>query len=327
MVVMAGDILDIDNRTVAVTNLGKVLYPAGGIRKYDVIDYYNRHRRRPAAACAGASSPQTLAPAACSRPRSSKHLPEGAPAWLPRYSVEHGQRSITYAMADNRAALVEAGADGHARAASRSGESLSARNRSPRHVSSSTSRTRGPANRMRAGRAADQDMSTPRACAFVSGDQRRQRHPRTPSSTARCPPVRRAPWLNRSRPGWLPPIRTDHRVDSRNQCANDRVFIDWSQNSASKTTLAYSLRGRERPWAAAPRVGRVDRDLRRLLYPGGSGAGRRSPRDLLAGLDNPLSSHGNVADLSGSTAANATDERRNRSATTTAAGPRAVPIS
>lgn len=32
-----------------------------------------------------------------------------------------------------------------------------------------------------------------------------------------------------------------------------RVFIDWSQNAAAKTTIApYSLRGRERPTAAAP---------------------------------------------------------------------------
>jgi bifunctional non-homologous end joining protein LigD len=34
-----------------------------------------------------------------------------------------------------------------------------------------------------------------------------------------------------------------------------RVFIDWSQNNGSKTTVSpYSLRGRERPWVAAPRT-------------------------------------------------------------------------
>jgi bifunctional non-homologous end joining protein LigD len=32
-----------------------------------------------------------------------------------------------------------------------------------------------------------------------------------------------------------------------------KVFLDWSQNSGSKTTISpYSLRGRERPTAAAP---------------------------------------------------------------------------
>ena len=34
-----------------------------------------------------------------------------------------------------------------------------------------------------------------------------------------------------------------------------RVFIDWSQNNGAKTTICpYSLRGRERPWVAAPRL-------------------------------------------------------------------------
>ena len=33
-----------------------------------------------------------------------------------------------------------------------------------------------------------------------------------------------------------------------------KVFLDWSQNAGSKTTISpYSLRGRERPWVATPR--------------------------------------------------------------------------
>ncbi|MBP0685866.1 ATP-dependent DNA ligase, partial [Mycobacterium tuberculosis] len=33
-----------------------------------------------------------------------------------------------------------------------------------------------------------------------------------------------------------------------------KVFVDWSQNSGAKTTVApYSLRGRAEPWVAAPR--------------------------------------------------------------------------
>ncbi len=32
-----------------------------------------------------------------------------------------------------------------------------------------------------------------------------------------------------------------------------KVFLDWSQNSGSKTTVSpYSLRGRDRPYVAAP---------------------------------------------------------------------------
>ena len=34
-----------------------------------------------------------------------------------------------------------------------------------------------------------------------------------------------------------------------------KVFLDWSQNVAAKTTICpYSLRGRERPTVAAPRT-------------------------------------------------------------------------
>ncbi|NUL45907.1 ATP-dependent DNA ligase [Cellulosimicrobium funkei] len=46
-----------------------------------------------------------------------------------------------------------------------------------------------------------------------------------------------------------------------------KVFVDWSQNNGSKTTVApYSLRGRDRPWVAAPRTwGELDDpDLKHL---------------------------------------------------------------
>jgi bifunctional non-homologous end joining protein LigD len=48
-----------------------------------------------------------------------------------------------------------------------------------------------------------------------------------------------------------------------------KIFIDWSQNNASKTTIApYSLRGRDRPTVAAPRTWEelADPDLRHLDY-------------------------------------------------------------
>jgi bifunctional non-homologous end joining protein LigD len=48
-----------------------------------------------------------------------------------------------------------------------------------------------------------------------------------------------------------------------------KVFIDWSQNNGAKTTVSpYSLRGRERPWVAAPRTWEEleDPSLRQLEY-------------------------------------------------------------
>jgi bifunctional non-homologous end joining protein LigD len=48
-----------------------------------------------------------------------------------------------------------------------------------------------------------------------------------------------------------------------------KVFVDWSQNNGAKTTVSpYSLRGRDRPWVAAPRTWEEleDPDLRQLEY-------------------------------------------------------------
>ncbi|HEY6683833.1 MAG TPA: ATP-dependent DNA ligase [Propionibacteriaceae bacterium] len=48
-----------------------------------------------------------------------------------------------------------------------------------------------------------------------------------------------------------------------------KVFIDWSQNNGAKTTVSpYSLRGRDRPWVAAPRTWQEleDPGLRQLEY-------------------------------------------------------------
>ncbi|MGW0159429.1 ATP-dependent DNA ligase [Mycobacterium sp. NPDC003323] len=69
-----------------------------------------------------------------------------------------------------------------------------------------------------------------------------------------------------------------------------KVFLDWSQNSAAKTTIApYSMRGRAEPTVAAPRswdeIG--DPDLRHLRFDEVLDRVERDG-DLLAGLDEPL---------------------------------------
>ena len=67
-----------------------------------------------------------------------------------------------------------------------------------------------------------------------------------------------------------------------------KVFLDWSQNSASKTTIApYSLRGREHPTVAAPRTWEEldDPGLRQLRYDEVLDRVARDG-DLLAPLDN-----------------------------------------
>ncbi|MGE0215383.1 ATP-dependent DNA ligase [Mycolicibacterium sp.] len=69
-----------------------------------------------------------------------------------------------------------------------------------------------------------------------------------------------------------------------------KVFVDWSQNNANKTTIApYSLRGREHPTVAAPRTWEEieDPDLRHLTFDEVLDRYDRDG-DLLAELDPPV---------------------------------------
>lgn len=76
-----------------------------------------------------------------------------------------------------------------------------------------------------------------------------------------------------------------------------KVFIDWSQNNAAKTTIApYSLRGRDNPTVAAPRTWAEldDPDLRQLRFDEVLDRVDRDG-DLLAGLDPPLEGRDRLA--------------------------------
>ena len=303
MVVMAGDILDIDGRTVAVTNLGKVLYPADGIRKYDVIDYYNRIADVLLPHVRGRIITRKRWPGDVqSAAFFEKHLPEGAPAWLPRYSVEHSQRSITYAMADNRAALVwlaqMAALELHVPQwrVPVGEEPITA----SRLVLDLDPGPGVPLTECAQVALLIRDMLDAaglRSYPVTSGGKgihvyARFDRPLSPDS-ARTVAKQIATGLASAHPDTI-------TASMAKAVREHRVFIDWSQNSASKTTLApYSLRGRERPWVAAPRewAELSDPDLQQLLYPEVLERVAESG-DLLAGLDNPLSSHENVADLS-----------------------------
>ena len=69
-----------------------------------------------------------------------------------------------------------------------------------------------------------------------------------------------------------------------------KVFVDWSQNSAAKTTIApYSMRGRTHPTVAAPRTWAelTDPDLRQLRFDEVLARVQRDG-DLLADLDDAL---------------------------------------
>src|SRR5581483_9347302 len=103
-------ILDVDGRSVHVTNLDKVLFPADGYTKADLIDYYLR------------MAPHIL-PYVRDRPMSmhpypngiddrahfwQKDVPEWAPDWLPtfRYEAIEDKKILRWGLINDRPSLV-----------------------------------------------------------------------------------------------------------------------------------------------------------------------------------------------------------------------------
>lgn len=89
--------VEIGTRRVRLTNLDKVLYPADGTTKAEVVRWY-------------ADAAPALAPYACDRPVTrkrwpdgvaaasffEKNLPAGTPDWIERVTLPHTDRDITY---------------------------------------------------------------------------------------------------------------------------------------------------------------------------------------------------------------------------------------
>jgi bifunctional non-homologous end joining protein LigD len=257
---------EVDGRTLRISNLDKVLYPATGTTKGEVLDYYAR------------VSPVLLphlADRAVTRIRwphgvqgnsfFEKNAPAGAPSWLRtvevpttgsragpgsgdtlRFPVVDGLAALTYLV--NLASLE---LHVHQWTVTRSG-----RPRNPDRL------------------VIDLDPGEPAGlpeCAAVAllvrdrlADRGLEARPVTSGS--------KGLHLYAALPGDLDPDGTTalaKEVAEELQSAHPKqvtatmtkarrsgkVFLDWSQNAGSKTTISpYSLRGRERPWVATPRT-------------------------------------------------------------------------
>ncbi|KHL09085.1 bifunctional non-homologous end joining protein LigD [Mumia flava] len=260
---MAGNVLEIDDRTVKVSNLDKVLYPSDGTTKYDVIQYV--------LAVADPLLAQ-LADRPCTRKRwpdgvdadsfFEKNAPRGTPEWVRVVEVatpgsSRGRDSADFPVLAHRADLVwvanlaalelhtpqwTVGPRGGIHDADRLVIDLDpgapaglaeavevahlVRDRLTDDgwtVVPVTSGSKGV--HLYAGRGATAPSDTLRDYAHGIADELAAAHPKRVLSVMR-------------------------KAERRG-----KVFLDWSQNVAAKTTVTpYSLRGRERPWVAAPRV-------------------------------------------------------------------------
>jgi len=264
---------------VKLTNADKVLYPATGTTKADIFDYYIRVS-------------DVMVPHIAGRPATRKRWPNGveqssffekqlaasAPEWLPRGSITHRSGTTTYPIIDSVDGLAwiaqQAALEVHVpqwrfeAEWTRKGEELKP----------------GPATRVvfdldpGEGVTMAKLAEVARAVRDLLTDIGLTTFPLTSGSKGMhlyCPldkPVssrgasvlakRVAQQLETSMPKLVTATMTK-------SVRAGRIFVDWSQNNGSKTTIApYSLRGREYPTVAAPRSWDEldDNKLRQLRY-------------------------------------------------------------
>ncbi|MBA4021772.1 MAG: ATP-dependent DNA ligase [Gordonia sp.] len=308
--------LDVDGHTIAVTHLDKVLYPATGTIKAQVIEYYSEiadvmlpHiRDRPVTRKRWPDGVE-------STPFFEKNLPGHAPEWVGRVQLEHSDRSIVYPVLSSRAELVW----------------LAQQAALELHVPQWT------LDADAAGVSYKQDRMTDRVVLDLD--------PGPDVTLFQCASValriremldgiglRSFPVTSGSKGIHVyfrldAPISADSARKVAKQIANQlqsespdlvtaqmtksvrggRVFVDWSQNSASKTTLApYSMRGRDEPRVAAPRAWEEleDKKIRHIMFD--EMTGRLDEfGDLLTGLEDV--SAADSAPIPRATTATATD--------------------
>src|SRR5271168_2297079 len=285
---------------VKLTNADKVIFPTTGTTKADIFAYYT-------------SITEVMVPHIAGRPATRKRWPNGveepsffekqlvssAPDWLPRASVAHRSGTTTYPIIDSVDGLAwiaqQAALEVHvpqwrfAAEWTRKGGQLKP----------------GPATRLvfdldpGEGVTMAQLAEVARAVRDLITDIGLTTFPLTSGSkglhlyTPLAEPVsskgatvlakRVAQQLEKS----MPTLVTSTMTKSLRA---GKVFLDWSQNSGSKTTIApYSLRGREHPTVAAPRSREEldDPGLCQLRYDEVQARVARDG-DLLAALDADL---------------------------------------
>lgn len=267
----AAQVVDVGGRPVRLTSLDKVLYPATGTTKAEVIDYLARVSQpllahlqdRPVTRIRW---PQGVAGTSFFE----KNAPRGMPAWVRTVSVASSDGPITYPLMDDVASLVWAA-------------NLSALEL---HVPQWTVGRRGGVrnpNRL----VIDLDPGAPAGLAECSAvahlvrerlaDDGLSAYPVTSGSKGMqlYAPVsgrQGADVLRAYASRLAESLAREHRdlvvAKMTKSLRPGKILLDWSQNTAAKTTISpYSLRGREHPDVAAPRHWEeLDEDLTQLSY-------------------------------------------------------------
>lgn len=252
----------VEGHSLRLTHLDKVMYPATGTTKADVIGYYQ--------AIAPVLLPQ-LRDRAITRKRwpdgvagpvfFEKNVPRGHPSWLRTATFHHADRGrgrqardVEYVLADDAATLVwlaqvaalelhtpqwRVGADGERRPPDRLVVDLDPG--APAGLAECATVALAARDLLRdAGSDAVPVLSGSKGIHLYA--------PLAPAAPGHAADVARllAQALSELLPGLV--VATMARPERAG-----RVFVDWSQNNPAKTTVTpYSLRGRDQPTVATP---------------------------------------------------------------------------
>ncbi|MFJ5861866.1 ATP-dependent DNA ligase [Pseudarthrobacter sp. NPDC092439] len=252
-------------RELTLTNLDKIIYPETGTTKADVLAYY-------------AAVAHVLIPAAANRPATRKRwvngvgtadkpgevffqkdLEDSAPGWLPRAEITHKERTITYPLVNDPATLAWFGqinsleihvpqwqVDSH-------GNALN-----PDRLVLDLDPGQG------AGLAECREVAL--LARAILQDVGLDPVPVTSGSKgihlyAALDGTQTSEQISAFAKELARALEADHPdlavSDMKKTLRTGKVLVDWSQNSAAKTTVVpYSLRGRPTPLVAAPRTWR-----------------------------------------------------------------------
>ena len=255
--------VEVDGHTLTVSNLDKVMYPATGTTKGEVIDYYHR--------IAGVMVPQVTG-----RPATRKRWVNGvgteedpgkvffrkdredsAPTWVPRADITHRAGASTYPLIDEPAALVWLA------------QLAALEIHTPQWRFDDEGEPENPDRLVLDldpgdGAALADCARVAQWCREILEDMALATYPVTSGSKGihlYAPldgnsTVEEVAGVAHELARALEADHPDEVVsEQKKTLRRGKVLVDWSQNNGSKTTVApYSLRGRSHPTVAAPRT-------------------------------------------------------------------------
>jgi bifunctional non-homologous end joining protein LigD len=253
----------VDGHTLRLTNLDKVLYPETGTTKAEVILYYSQIADRILPLLAGRAATRKRWPDGVGTETDpapaffTKSLDSGTPDWVSRATLVHSDEEKTYPIIDSTATLVlmaqyaalelhvpqwRVGPDGE-------------QGRPDRLV---LDLDPGPGvglaecvHLAHQARALLDSIGLP-TCPVTSGSKGLHLYAQLNGDLTSADASNLARELARGLEQANPDLATSQMKKSLRP---GKVFVDWSQNNAAKTTICpYSLRGRPRPMVAAPRT-------------------------------------------------------------------------